>query len=222
MELKIIAKIKSDFPTKFGIPRQSCLVSSLISYIEFEKEYSVPEAFRGIDEYSHIHIIWGFSEAFRESWTPTVRPPRLGGNKRIGVFATRSPYRPNSIGLSTVELISVQKIKGRIVLEVAGADLMDGTPIYDIKPYLSFTDSHPNAKGGFADEVKDKKLDVIIPRDLMNSFEVKKMSALNELLSQDPRPSYQNEPERIYGFVFSGREVKFKVDGKVLIVTEII
>lgn len=220
MELKTIARIKNDFPTKFGLPRQSGL-SDFKSEIIFEKEYSVDEAFRGIDEFSHLIIIWGFSEAERVNWSPTVRPPRLGGNKRVGVFATRSPFRPNSIGLTVVKLISVNKRDGRVVLTVSGADMMSGTPIYDVKPYLSFADAIPAAVSGFADGVKDHSLDVIIEDDLNNPLPPESFEALIQILSQDPRPSYQNDPTRIYGFEYADCEVKFTVNGKILYVKSI-
>ncbi|MBE6582454.1 MAG: tRNA (N6-threonylcarbamoyladenosine(37)-N6)-methyltransferase TrmO [Ruminococcaceae bacterium] len=220
MELKTIARIKNDFPTKFGLPRQSGL-SDFKSEIIFEKEYSVDEAFRGIDEFSHLIIIWGFSEAERENWSPTVRPPRLGGNKRVGVFATRSPFRPNSIGLTVVKLISVNKRDGRVVLTVSGADMMSGTPIYDVKPYLSFADSVPDAVSGFADGVKDHSLDVVIDEDLVNPLPSEPFEALIQILSQDPRPSYQDDPDRVYGFEYAGCEVKFTVNGKILYVKSI-
>ncbi len=220
MVLKKIAVIVNDFPTKFGIPRQSGL-SSLSSEIIFEKEYSIDEAFRGIEDYSHLIIIWGFSEAEREGWSPTVRPPRLGGNKRVGVFATRSPYRPNSIGLTVVKLVSVAKRDGRIVLTVLGADMMSGTPIYDIKPYLSFADSVPDAISGFADDVKDKSLTVVFNDDYSAVLDESRLKSLNEILSQDPRPSYQNDNKRIYGFEYADCEVKFSVDDKTLYVISI-
>lgn len=220
MELKTIARIINDFPTKFGLPRQSGL-SDFKSEIIFEKEYSVDEAFRGIEEFSHLIIIWGFSEAERENWSPTVRPPRLGGNKRVGVFATRSPYRPNSIGLTVVKLISVAKRDGRVILTVSGADMMNGTPIYDVKPYLSFADSVPDAVSGFADGVKDHSLDVVIEDDLVNPLPSEPFEALIQILSQDPRPSYQNDPDRVYGFEYAGCEVKFTVNGKTLCVKSI-
>ncbi len=222
MELTLIAKVKNDFPTKFGLPRQSGLSSSLISQIVFEREYSVDEAFRGIEDFSHLYVVWGFSEAQTEGWSPTVRPPRLGGNKRMGVFATRSPYRPNSLGITVVKLLKVTKDDGRIALEVAGGDMMDGTPVYDIKPYLPFADSVPGAVGGFADGVKDHFLCVKYDVETASKLPQDKLDTLNEILSQDPRPSYQNDPERIYGFSYAGREVKFKVDGTTLTVTEII
>ena len=220
MELKTIARIINDFPTKFGLPRQSGL-SDFKSEIIFEKEYSVDEAFRGIEEFSHLIIIWGFSEAERENWSPTVRPPRLGGNKRVGVFATRSPYRPNSIGLTVVKLISVAKRDGRVILTVSGADMMNGTPIYDVKPYLSFADSVPDAVSGFADGVKDHSLDVVIEKDVAGILTPEHRETLIQILAQDPRPSYQNDPDRVYGFEYAGCEVKFTVNGKTLYVKSI-
>lgn len=220
MELKTIARVVNDFPTKFGLPRQSGL-SEFRSEIILEKEYSVDEAFRGIEEYSHLIIIWGFSEAERENWSPTVRPPRLGGNKRVGVFATRSPFRPNPIGLTVVRLNSVARKNGRIVLTVSGADMMSGTPVYDIKPYLSFADAVPNALSGFADGVKDVSLDVSISGEYVELLGEERYSALIEILSQDPRPSYQNDPTRVYGFEYAGYEIKFTVNDKSLAVNEI-
>jgi tRNA-Thr(GGU) m(6)t(6)A37 methyltransferase TsaA len=222
MELKIIAHMKSDFPTKFGLPRQSGLVEHLKSYIVFEKEYAVHEALRGLEDFSHVWIIWGFSETQREDWSPTVRPPRLGGNKRMGVFATRSPYRPNPIGLSSVKLLRTVNEDGRLLLEVAGADLMDGTPIYDIKPYLPFADSHPEATGGFADPLREDHLSVKIEDALLNRIPLEKQEGLIGVLKGDPRPSYHNDPERIYGFLYAGYEVKFRVSDDVLTVCDIL
>ena len=214
---KIIARIHTDFPTKFGIPRQSGLVSALKSMIVFEPEYRNPEALRGLDGFSHIWLIWGFSEAECREWSPTVRPPRLGGNKRMGVFATRSPFRPNSLGLSSVKLDKIELHPDfGTVLHVSGADLMDNTPIYDIKPYLPYTDSHPDAVGGFADPVKDNTLEVEFPEEWLRLIPENKREALLEVLANDPRPSYQNDPERIYGFEFAGFEIKFTVEGNVL------
>ncbi len=220
MELKIIAKIKNDFPTKFGLPRQSGL-SGFLSDIVFEKEYSVDEAFRGIEEFSHLIVIWGFSEAERENWSPTVRPPRLGGNKRVGVFASRSPYRPNSIGLTVVKLVSLKKRDGKTVLTVSGADMMNGTPVYDIKPYLSFADAVPDAISGFADGVKDLSLDVVFDDDFSSVLDNARLNSLKEILAQDPRPSYQNDPDRIYGFEYADCEVKFTVTDDTLFVKSI-
>ena len=220
--MKIIAVIKNDFKEKFGIPRQSGLCSELKSRIVFEPEYRNPEALRGIEGYSHLWLIWEFSKAKRETWSPTVRPPRLGGNKRMGVFATRSPYRPNPIGLSSVRLegIEVTENEGTVLI-VSGADLLDGTPIYDIKPYLAFTDSHENATGGFADPVRDYALNVDFCKELLSKIEISKQKTLIEILEQDPRPSYQNDPEREYGMVFSNYEIFFKVDGSTLTVTRV-
>ena len=221
MELKKIAVMRSDLTSKFGLPRQGTLIKDLLGEIVIEKEYSVSEAFRGIEEYSHLYIMWGFSENEGHPWSPTVRPPRLGGNKRVGVFATRSPFRPNPLGLTIVELKGMRNESGRIVLEVAGSDLMDGTPIYDIKPYLPYVDSHPEANGGFAEDKKEYSLKVDIPQVLANKLPDNKLNALIELLSHDPRPSYQADPDRIYGFPYAGREVRFRVDGDTLHVTEI-
>jgi tRNA-Thr(GGU) m(6)t(6)A37 methyltransferase TsaA len=221
MELKKIAVMRSDLTSKFGLPRQGTLIKDLLGEIVIEKEYSVSEAFRGIEEYSHLYIMWGFSENEGHPWSPTVRPPRLGGNKRVGVFATRSPFRPNPLGLTIVELKGIRNESGRIVLEVAGSDLMDGTPIYDIKPYLPYVDSHPEANGGFAEDKKEYSLRVDIPQVLANKLSDNKLNALIELLSHDPRPSYQADPDRIYGFPYAGREVRFRVEGDTLHVTEI-
>ncbi len=220
--MKPIAYMRCDFKEKFGIPRQSGIATAPLGKIEFLKEYSVPEAFRGITEYSHLWLIWGFSEAKRESWSPTVRPPRLGGNRRMGVFATRSPFRPNSIGLSSVKLHSVDKdALGRVILTVSGADLLDGTPIYDVKPYLAYTDCHADAKCGFADEVKDYRLEVIDELGLTESLPSEERSALLEILAEDPRPSYIEEGERIYSFRYAEHEVSFKVCEKHLYITAI-
>ena len=220
--MKIIARISNDFKEKFGIPRQSGLCKELKSRIVFEPEYRNPESLRGIDGYSHLWLSWEFSKAKRDGWSPTVRPPRLGGNKRMGVFATRSPFRPNPIGLSSVKLESVEITDNEgMVLVVSGADLLDGTPIYDIKPYLAFTDCHENATGGFADPVRDYALNVDICKELLSKIEISKQSSLIEILKQDPRPSYQNDPEREYGMVFSHYEIFFTVDGETLTVTRI-
>ena len=220
--MKIIAKISNDFKEKFGIPRQSGLCSELKSRIVFEPEYRNPDALRGIDGYSHLWLIWEFSEAKRDEWSPTVRPPRLGGNKRMGVFATRSPFRPNPIGLSSVKLEAVETTDSEgTVLIVSGADLLDGTPIYDIKPYLAYTDSHQNAVGGFADPVREYALNVHICKDLLSKIDISKQNSLIEILSQDPRPSYQNDPDREYGMRFSGWEIFFTVDSGELTVTRI-
>lgn len=222
-KLKTIATIRSDFTTKFGIPRQSGLAAAQLSTIVFESEYRDENALRGLDGYSHIWLIWGFSEVKAERWSPMVKPPRLGGNKRMGVFATRSPYRPNPIGLSSVKLEGIEKRPNLgTVLTVSGADLMDGTPIYDIKPYLSFTDSHPDAKNGFAGERLSYALKVEIPDELMAMIPQSKRDALTESLSQDPRPAYITEPDTPFGFEYAGFDVRFKVNGDTLTVYEII
>ena len=210
--MKIIARIENDFKEKFGIPRQSGVADTLISRIVFEPEYRVKEALRGIEGFSHLWLIWEFSEAKSEKWSPTVRPPRLGGNKRMGVFATRSPYRPNSIGLSSVRLLGIEETKeyGSVLL-VSGADLLNGTPIYDIKPYLAFTDSHPDAIGGFADVVREDKLTVEIDGTLLSKVDKEKQKGLLAILKGDPRPSYQDDPDRIYGMKFADYEIFFKV-----------
>ena len=217
--MKIIGRIVTDFPSKFGLPRQSGLVEGITGKIVFEEEFRVTEAFRGLEEFSHIWILWQFSEAVRDSWSPTVRPPMLGGNKRVGVFATRSPFRPNSIGLSSVKLERIDYTdKDGPVLYVSGCDLMDGTPIYDIKPYLPYTDSHPDASGGFTSALADRSLEVVIPADLISVIPEDKRETLISVLSQDPRPSYQNDSERVYGFGFAGCEIKFTVSDGVLTV----
>ena len=221
-EIQAIARMKSDFPTKFGIPRQSGLVDELRSTIIFEPEYRNPDALRGIEGYSHLWLIWQFSQAVRQGWSPTVRPPRLGGNTRMGVFATRSPYRPNSLGLSCVRLLAVEDTKEfGTVLHVGGADLMDGTPIFDIKPYIPYGDAHPDAIGGFSDQAGDFLLDVVIPDDLLNQVPSNKQQALLGVLSHDPRPSYQRDPERIYGLSFAGYNIRFLVRENVLSVLAI-
>ena len=220
--MKIIAKIYTEFDEKFGIPRQSGLVEETVGKIVFEPEYRNPEALRGIDGYSHLWLIWQFSKAIREEWSPTVRPPRLGGNKRMGVFATRSPYRPNPIGLSSVKLIEVRQTDTEgTVLIVGGADLLSGTPIYDIKPYLAFTDSHPEAKGGFADGVKEYEIEVELSENAKANLGSGEEKKLISLLRQDPRPSYKSEDEKIYGMKLGGKEIKFKYENCKLIVTEI-
>lgn len=220
--MKIIARIHNDFKEKFGIPRQSGLSGGLESRIVFEPEYRNPEALRGIEGYSHLWLIWEFSEAKREIWSPTVRPPRLGGNKRVGVFATRSPYRPNPIGLSSVKLERMEQTRDEgTVLIVRGADLLDGTPIYDIKPYLAYSDSHPDAIGGFADPVRNYALKVDFCKELLSKVHISKQKALIEILEQNPRPSYQNDPQREYGMRFADYEIFFKVDGDRLTVVRV-
>ena len=215
--MHIIARIRSDFPTKFGIPRQSGLVEDLRATVVFEPEYRNPDALRGLEEFSHLWLIWQFSQAVRDTWSPTVRPPRLGGNTRMGVFATRSPFRPNPIGLSCVRLVGMEKDPelGHMLV-VAGADLMDGTPILDIKPYLPYADSHPEALGGFTGNVGGKVLEVEFPPELLDQVPEDKREALIGVLSRDPRPSYQHDPGRVYGMAFAGLEVRFSVDGDVL------
>ena len=218
MELKVIAHIRSDYPEKFGIPRQSGLART-DEMIIFEPEYRRNEAFQGLDGYSHIWILWEFSEAIREDWSPMVHPPRLGGQKRMGVFATRSPYRPNPIGLSAVRLKRIEySSELGPVLHISGADIMDGTPVYDIKPYLPYTDSRPEAVGGFADEVVDYKLSVEFPEEFLLQIPEEKRAAAISILEQDPRPSYQNDPHRIYGTAFAGKNIKFRVSDGVLTV----
>lgn len=221
--MEIIARIHSDFSTKFGIPRQSGLVGSLKSMVVFEPEYRNPDALRGLEGFSHIWLIWEFSEAVRETWSPTVRPPRLGGNKRLGVFATRSPFRPNAIGLSSVKLDSIETHpEFGVVLYVSGADLMDKTPIFDIKPYIPYTDSHPDAVGGFTDLANDYLLNVYFPDQWLGMVPESRREALLEVLAHDPRPSYQNDSTRIYGFEFAGFDVRFSVNNGVLTVCEIV
>ena len=214
--VKIIARIHSDFPSKFGIPRQSGLVETLHSMVVFEPEYRNPQALRGLENFSHIWLIWQFSQAVREDWSPTVRPPKLGGNTRMGVFATRSPFRPNAIGLSSVKLERIEKHpKYGMVLIVSGADLMDGTPILDIKPY---PDSHPNASGGFTDELHLHPLRVELPDIWKEKIPPEQLDGLIGVLEHDPRPSYQDDPERIYGFQFGTMEIKFTVKDQCLTV----
>ncbi len=220
--MKIIGHIETDFKEKFGIPRQSGLVKESRGRIVFEKEYNVPEAFRGLEDFSHIWVLWQFSEAVREGWSPTVRPPLLGGNKRMGVFATRSPFRPNSVGLSALKLEGVEfSEKEGVVLHVCGADLLDGTPIYDIKPYLPYADSIPDALGGFTESLEERRLEVDFPDTLLENVSEDKREALKAVLAADPRPSYQNDPEREYGMRFAEYEVKFKVEGKTLTVISV-
>ena len=215
--LKTIARIRSDFPTKFGIPRQSGLVEDLRAVVVFEPEYRSAEALRGIEAFSHLWLIWQFSRAVREDWSPTVRPPRLGGNQRMGVFATRSPFRPNALGLSCVRLVGVEEHPELgPVLHVAGADLMDGTPIYDVKPYIAYADAHPDALGGFVDQVQRRRLTVDFPPELLERVEEEKRGALLGVLAEDPRPSYQSDPQRVYGMAFGGWEIKFSVMGEML------
>lgn len=220
--MRIIARIHTDFTSKFGIPRQSGLVDELEATIVFEPEFRNPDALRGLEEYSHIWLLWEFSKCADKEWTPTVRPPKLGGNKRMGVFATRSPYRPNSIGLSSVKLLAIENTENcGTVIRVGGADLLDGTPIYDIKPYLPYVDSHPEASNGFALDEKEGMLEIEFPEELLSLIPENKQKALIEVLRQDPRPGYQNDPERIYGLEFAGFDVRFTVDDNKLTVREI-
>lgn len=222
MELKIIARIYTDFKEKFGIPRQSGILKNSIGKIVFEPEYRRLEAFREIEGYSHLWLLWEFSEAVRENWSPTVRPPRLGGNKRVGVFATRSPYRPNPIGLSSVRLLEVKEDENYgVVLYVSGADILSGTPIYDIKPYLAYTDSHPDATGGFADEVFSYRLEVNFSEELLSKIKAEHRDALVEILAGDPRPAYKKEDPKEYGMSFASYEVFFTVCDTVLTVTRV-
>ncbi len=210
--MHIIARIRSEFPTKFGIPRQSGVIDALRSTVVFEPAYRNPHALRGLEDFTHIWLLWQFSQAVRGGWTPTVRPPRLGGNTRLGVFATRSPFRPNSIGLSSVRLEKVQmESKDGPLLHVSGADLMDGTPIFDIKPYLPYTDAHPDAAGGFAPQAVKDALDVVFPSNLLEQIPTESRDSLMAVLAQDPRPAYHHTPDRVYGLQFAGYEIKFKV-----------
>ena len=217
-----IARMHSDFGSKFGIPRQSGLVEELQSTIVFEPEFRNEDALRGIEAFSHLWLIWQFSQALRQGWSPTVRPPRLGGNKRMGVFATRSPFRPNHLGLSCVRLLSVEHTKQYgTVLHVGGADLMDGTPIFDIKPYIPYSDVKPDATGGFTDQAKDFLLTVDFPPALLEKLPEQKREAAIGVLSHDPRPSYQKDSERIYGLQFAGFNIRFQVRDKLLTVLEV-
>ena len=221
-QFRPIAYIHSDFPDKFGIPRQSGLAQSLKSTLIFEPDFRFPDAFRGLEDYSHIWLIWGFSENKHSRWTPTVRPPRLGGNTRKGVFATRSPFRPNPVGLSSVKLDKIEFTKEHgPVLHISGADLMNGTPIFDIKPYLPYVDSHPDALNGFANSIKDYALHVTDPHEMLSYVPIEKRSAIIEILSQDPRPSYQEDPKRIYGLRFSDYDIKFRVEKNILYILSI-
>ncbi|MGN0706463.1 MAG: tRNA (N6-threonylcarbamoyladenosine(37)-N6)-methyltransferase TrmO [Faecalibacterium sp.] len=222
MTLKVIAHIHTDFPTKFGIPRQSGLVDSLRGEVIFTPEYRNPDAVRGLQDFSHIWLVWQFSGAVREGWSPTVRPPRLGGNTRMGVFATRSPFRPNPLGLSSVRLEKIE-LRPELgpVLCVRGADLMDGTPIYDIKPYLPYADSHPDAAGGFTVQTQGHRLRVECAPALWAQIPPEQRGALEEVLANDPRPSYQHDPARIYGMAFGGLEIRFTVDGGQLTVQDV-
>ncbi len=222
MELKVIAKIYTDFPSKFGIPRQSGRVPELLGKIEFENTYRNPDALRGLEGFSHLWLIWGFSQNPAKSWSATVRPPKLGGNTRVGVFATRSPNRSNPIGLSCLRLEGILKDekKGNVLI-VSGVDMADGTPVYDIKPYHPKADCILDARGGFTETYQDRKLEVVFPTELLDMIPEEKREALKEVLSEDPRPSYQDDPERKYGFGFSGKNVRFKVSNGILTVVDI-
>ena len=222
MNIEPIAKIKTDFPTKFGIPRQSGIVKELCGRIVFEKKYRHPDAIRGLEDFSHIWVIWGFSENTGREYSPTVRPPKLGGNKRMGVFATRSPFRPNSLGLSCLKLEGIEHSEGEgYILTVSGADMVDGTPIYDIKPYLAFTDSVPYARGGFTEDLSLEDLSVTVDVPFPESFPEEKIDTLCRILAEDPRPSYIEDSDRVYGFFFCGHEIKFKVKDKDLTVISV-
>ena len=223
VEIQVIARMRSDFPTKFGIPRQPSLVEGLQSTIVFEPEFRNPDTLRGMEGFSHLWIIWQFSEAVRTEWSPTVRPPRLGGNTRMGVFATRSPFRPNSLGLSCVKLEGIDyATKDGAVIHVSGADLMDGTPIFDIKPYIPYADAHPEALGGFTDTADDFLLKVDFPAELLSLLPEEKRQAAVGVLCHAPRPSYQRKPERIYGLPFAGFDIRFRVADEVLTVIEVV
>lgn len=228
LTLKQIATIHTDFPEKFGLPRQSGLADTT-GLIVFKPEYRNPEALRGIENYTHLWLLWGFSEVRQDTWHATVRPPRLGGNERVGVFATRSPFRPNPIGLSCVKLISVEKTSNEgTILQVSGIDMMDGTPIYDIKPYLPYVDAKPEAKGSFSDQHKDDHLQVNFETNPKTNTSLEalippeKQKSLRQILSQDPRPSYQNDPDRIYGMDYAGLRIKFSVYKDILTVREVL
>ena len=221
INFKIIARIHNDFKEKFGIPRQSGIAGENISVIVFEKDYRDDNALREIEKYSHLWLIWYFSESHRENWSPTVRPPRLGGNKRVGVFASRSPFRPNPVGLSSVNFCGVEKTKEHgTVLYVSGADLVDGTPIFDIKPYLSFTDSHPDAVNGFADDVKDYSLEVVLPENSYEFFSKQELARLKKILSGDPRPAFIKSASRVYHMNYGQYDIDFFVENGILTVTE--
>ncbi len=222
MNIEPIAKIKTDFPTKFGIPRQSGIVKELCGRIVFEKKYRSPDAIRGLEDFSHVWVIWGFSENTGREYSPTVRPPKLGGNKRMGVFATRSPFRPNGLGLSCLKLEKIEyNERDGYTLTVSGADMVDGTPIYDIKPYLAFTDSVPYARGGFTEDLGLEDLSVTVDTPFPESFPKEKIDTLCRILAEDPRPSYIEDTDRVYGFFFCDHEIKFKVKDKFLTVISV-
>ena len=219
--MTVIARIRNAYESKFGIPRQSGLAEEVISTIVFEPEYRAAEALRGIESFSHLWLIWGFDRNGRKDWRPTVRPPRLGGNRRVGVFATRSPFRPNPIGLSCVRLLGTEKTEEGSVLKVAGADLADGTPIYDIKPYIPYADCHPEASGGFTDQTEKRRVSVVIPERLEEAAPQELIRGLRAVLAEDPRPAYQEDPERVYAFEFGGYHTAFRVKDGVLTVEEL-
>ena len=223
VNIQVIARMRSDFATKFGIPRQSGLVQELRSTIVFEPEFRNSDALRGMEDFSHLWIIWQFSEAVRTGWSPTVRPPRLGGNTRMGVFATRSPFRPNNLGLSSVKFLGLEETEEfGTVIHVGGADLMDGTPIFDIKPYIPYGDCHPEATGGFTDKAGEFLLQVDFPAELLQILPENKREAAVGVLSHDPRPSYQKDPQRIYGLTFGGYDIRFTVKEKLLTVLDVV
>ena len=219
--MKIIARIHNAFDEKFGVPRQSGLAEEIISTVVFEKEFRAAEALRGIEAFSHLWLIWAFDRTERETWSPTVRPPRLGGNRRVGVFATRSPFRPNAIGLSCVKLTGVEKTAEGMVLKVAGADLVNGTPIYDIKPYIPYADCRPEATGGFTDEVEKRKAEVRFSEEAGRKLTAEEKKELAAVLKEDPRPAYQEDPEREYVFSFAGKQIHFRVAENILTVSEV-
>ena len=219
--MEVIARIRNAYDEKFGVPRQSGLAEEVISTVVFEEKYRVAEALRGIEEFSHLWLIWAFDRTERETWLPTVRPPRLGGNKRVGVFATRSPFRPNAIGLSCVKLVGVEKTAEGFVLKVAGADLVNGTPIYDIKPYLPYADCKTDATGGFTDSTEKRTVEVQFSQEAAAKLTEEEKKELASVLKEDPRPAYQDEAEREYAFGFGGKNVRFRVEGKVLTVKSV-
>lgn len=223
INIKPIAKIRTDLPSKFGVPRQSRLVKSLTGIIAFELEFRNADALRGLEDFSHLWIIWGFSESIGKGWSPVVRPPRLGGNVKKGVFATRSPFRPNPLALSVVKIekIDLQAENGPLIY-VSGVDMMDESPIFDLKPYIPYSDSIPDAKGGFTDTFKKKQLEVIFPENLLSCFSEEKQKTIIEILSLDPRPAFQDDPDRIYGVTFAGFDVRFQIKNKTLKVTEVV
>lgn len=221
--LRVIARIQNDFTSKFGLPRQSGIIRSLESTLVFEPEFRNPDTLRGLEGFSHLWLIWGFSENMRDGWSATVRPPRLGGNTRMGVFATRSPFRPNPLGLSCVELKAIHlDTPFAPTLTLAGADLMNGTPVFDIKPYLPYADSIPDARGGFADQAPDAALTVDFPGNCLAMIPAEKQSALLTVLAGDPRPAYQKNPERVYGFGYGGFDIRFRVNENVVTVVEVV